>query len=117
MEVSQIKVRLQQYRGVTQTAVGPLEVDQPQKIVFVSLPGHPERYAGYAPDDPKSHISIILPNLPQVVLDEIKRQVDAQRGTVSPAISQVKRLEESDVVVEAVEESDGTGPAESEELV
>lgn len=92
MEIKDVKVELKRHRGTQNTKVGKVKVDLPQQVIFVN-----GKWAGYAPDAPGSHISIILPNLPEAMLAHIKSEVDRLRGTKSPAIVQAKQMEESDV--------------------
>lgn len=90
MKIEEITVELKPHLGEVDTAAGLVEVKLPQKVVFVN-----GVWAGYVSDVPGSHISIILKNLPEPMLAEIKRQVDEIRGSVASKITQSKRLEES----------------------
>jgi hypothetical protein len=65
-------------------------VELPQKVIFIN-----DVWAGYVGNDPRAHISIILTDLPEAVLAEVKRQVDELRGSETSKIVQSKRVEDS----------------------
>jgi hypothetical protein len=93
LKIEDIKVELKPHVGVTETAAGSIEVELPQKVIFVN-----DVWAGYVGDEPGAHISIILMSLPDIMLAEIKRQVDEIRGNVSRSISQAKVVDDPEVV-------------------
>lgn len=90
MKIEDIKVELRPHRGEVSTKAGTVEVELPQKVVFVN-----DVWAGYVGNEPGSHISIILKSLPDPMLAEIKRQVDHIRGSDTSKITQAKSLEQS----------------------
>lgn len=90
MKIEEIKVELVPHVGISESLIGKVEVELPQKVVMVN-----GVWAGYVGNAPGSHISIILTNLPTAVLDEIKRQVDALRESPTSQIAQAKTLEQS----------------------
>ena len=94
MKLEDIEVTLERHKGVLEGPV-PVEVELPQQVIKVN-----GVWAGYVNDAPGSPVQIVLSNLPKVVVDEIKRQVDEQRGHASSAVLQAKSLEQSVVKTE-----------------
>lgn len=93
MKIEDIKVELKPHIGETITEAGSIEVELPQKVIFVN-----DVWAGYVGNAPGSQISIILKSLPDNMLAEIKRKVDELRGDVSRGISQAKTVDEPEAV-------------------
>lgn len=74
----EIVAELMPHVGVKQTEFGDVPVKFKQSYVLVN-----GRQCGYIADDPGAPIVFIAINLPDNVLDEIKRQVDEIRGVES----------------------------------
>jgi len=90
LKIEDIEVELVQHKGLTTGPLGQIEIDLPQKVVMVN-----GVWAGYVGDAPGSHVSLIITQLSDAVLAEIKRQVDEIRGVESSKIAMAKTIEQS----------------------
>lgn len=98
MKIEELEVRLESYTGAMSSGVGKVEVPVRQERIFVN-----GVMAGYAPKSATGQISLVIQRVTPEIRDHIKREVDRQRGTISPGIVQVRELDEANVKVEAVE--------------
>ncbi len=88
-------VELRPHKGFTKTIIGQVEVELPQKIVYVN--GKRIGYVGNADGAP---VQVITTGLPKDALDWIKAKVDELKGSPSASIQQASTPAENDVYLE-----------------
>jgi sensor domain CHASE-containing protein len=97
-------VELREHKGRKMTDLGMVEVSNNQDIVFIINDDGTEVYAGYVGHAKKAHISLILRDLVDEQLEEIKRQVDVIRESrdlpATTAITKLRSIDQNQYKVE-----------------
>lgn len=88
--MSELKVELKPHVGLKQTKVGMVKSCLNQSRIFVN-----GVLSGYVSDEPGSLVRLIVSDLPEEAIKDIKAQVDKLRGNVSSGVHTIPTIAES----------------------